>query len=902
MAKARRAAREQRRPPAGSVRREREGAHRAGDFVAWVPAALAAGFVLSGAAGLMHEVVWTRLLGHVFGVSSYAIATVLAAYMGGLAFGSFLAARRTSAIGRPQRAYAALELAIAACAAAIPLALRFVEPVYAALWRSSASSFAASSAVRFALASAILLVPTSMMGATLPVLAEACARRGMRLLTPDRLYTANLAGAVLGAAAAGFAFMPSLGVWGTIAVGCALNAAAGALVWALPEADAATDAAPDERARGAGPGAPARSAASARGSSAADAPSSATLGAAAFASGLLSLGTQVAWNRVLVLVVGSTTYAFTSVLVVYLVALGLGSALATRIAGRAAGRPGSGAALARAIAIAFAASAVLTVVAVWIAGDLPALYHSLYSVTDPRSLGGLVTRGVLSAAIAVFPPVLAAGTILPLVLAAASLPLERGTGAAVGRVYAVNTLGSIAGSLATGFLLVPVFGSQATLLGFGCVAGAGAVALGGPAPRRGVLPFVAAGSAVVAAAALALMPGWNQAVLHLGVFEAGRFGGDITTLRVSDAGQHVIFHREGRTASVVVVEFEDDGVRSMRIDARTNASDGGPDMHTQVLLAQLPFVLGERIEDVLVVGWGSGVTVGSVLASGARSITAVELEPAVVAASELFARVNGEPLRDPRVHLVEDDARHVLLSSQATWDAIVSEPSHPFVAGVASLFTREFFELAARRLRPDGVFVQWVQTYGMPLPAWRSVLATFLETFPEAIAFWVPDSSDVILVGSRAPLARGGAAIAQRWLRLQRELARAGIDRPEHLAAAAALGTRELKAIAAGATPNTDDNMLVEFEAAAGSVAAYRVRPELEAQAGRVSAVLPDGDPWLDDPARRAELVAGFKRVQRNPRRHVALAAAAEAADAAEAESTGADEPAGGGTAPGGAP
>jgi spermidine synthase len=859
---------------------ERQRAYRS-DREPWLVPVLAGAFLVSGAAGLVHEVVWTRLLGHLFGVSSYAIATVLAAYMGGLALGSAWLGGRVDRIRDPRRLYGWLELGVGLYALAVPFLLDLVEPVYGWLWRELRLSFSVFSVLRLMVAGAILLVPTMLLGATLPALAESLARRDGRRLGAEWLYTVNLAGAVLGVALAGFVLMPLLGVWGTVLAGAAINVAVAALVLALPRAPATETALPGDTAsveHGVGGGSPAAATPAAEAAAIASSPDVRTIGrdllACAFVSGVLSLATQVAWNRVLVLIVGSTNYAFSSVLLVYLVSLGLGSALASRLGDRAA-RRGDVAAWARpALATGFLACAGLSAVAVALAGRLPELYQSLYSVSDARSLFGLVVRGVVSTGAIVFPPVLAAGTILPLALIAAGSGRRRGTGAVVGRVYAVNTLGSIVGAILGGFVLVPVIGARATLLALAALAAATGLGL---MLRSADRPPWSAGIAVGASAAVLLaafvLPAWNQTLFHLGIFEAGGYAGDVSRLEVSDAGQRVLFHREGRSASVLVTEYLDDGTRSMRIDARTNASDARGDMPTQILLAQLPILVAPHPEDVFIVGWGSGVTVGAALQAPLRSVTAVELESAVVEASALFRHVNHEPLSDPRVELLEDDARHVLLASDATYDVIISEPPHPFVVGVANLFTQDFYRLAERRLRPDGIIAQWVQTYELSLDTYRSVVATFLSVFPYAIAFVPGTGGDTILVGARSPLVLDLELLQERWRRpeTRAELARAGLARPEHLLATAVLGNQALRSFAEGAPINTDDNMHVEFEAAAGSLVAHRLRPEIEARASGLDELVDDPRAVLESPERREAYVEGLTRLGRDPGRPLGI-------------------------------
>jgi spermidine synthase len=803
--------------------------------------ALAVAFLLSGSAGLIHEVVWSRLLGHVFGATSLAITTVLAAYMGGLALGSWWLGRRSETVIDGRRGYAALEIAIGLSALLVPLVLDAVEPLYAALWRRFHFSFGVFSVLRFAVAGAVLLVPTVLMGATLPILAGYAAGLPARRLAPQWLYTLNLAGAVLGVALAGFVLLPALGMWGTIIVGALLNIVVGAGVLLLPAAMRALPGRPM----------PARTATA-----------DPLLLAIAFASGAVSLATQIAWTRVLSLVVGSTTYAFSAVLLVYLVALGVGSAWASRRGARVA-RVGPD------LAVMHALMALCTVGAVSAVNRLPHWYLGLYDAWTPQGLAGIVAVQVATVFAVLFWPVVCAGTILPLALVGVVPAGTADTGPAVGRVYAINTLGSIAGAMLGGFLLVPWLGSQATLLGVALLGAALAcgLALGARAPRW-LRPAVFAAAALVVAG-VALRPAWNTLALHAGVFEPGRLGEDLV-----DPDERLMYAREGPTASVIVIGRPEE-VRVLVINARANASNTPIDMATQVLLAQIPLLLAPRTDDVFIVGWGSGVTAGAALQAPVRRITAVELEPAVVEASRWFDDVNHHARSDPRVTLFEDDARHILFAAEETYDVIISEPPHPWVAGVANLFTRDFYTLAARRLRPEGVFVQWLQSYEIAFETYRAIVATLQSVFPDVMVFNPPGSSDTILVASRQPLRVDLEALEVRWQRpeTRAELARVGLEGPAQLLAGLAIAPDGVRRLAAGGRINTDDNMYVEFRGPRDTIRdPYETARETLAALTRyhtpVEDALVDPDALLASRDRLGALISALRAAKRPTERY----------------------------------
>ena len=771
--------REERRRAQLARRREQR---RDGSQLGWVAGVLATVFLLSGSAGLVHEVVWVRLMGHLFGATSLAVATVLAAYMGGLALGSYAIGRKMNRLGDRRRVYALLEIGIGLFALFVPLLLQVFEPLYGWMWQRFELSFATLSVLRFVIAGGLLLGPTAMMGATLPVLADYFAglRRGR--LAPQWLYTVNLAGAVFGVALGGFFLMPGLGLWRTIVFGAAVNIAVGLVVLRLPRLPERDELPP-------------------AGTHLESRPSTLLL-AAALLSGIISFAGQVAWTRVLVLVVGSTVYAFSTVLLIYLVALTVGAWCASRWGSRVTR-------LEPYLAGTHLLMALCLVGAVYAVNHLPFWYFGMFGAWSPASLGGIVALNTVIVFVTLILPVLFAGTILPLVMIG-GLPKEaRNTGATIGTLYAINTIGGILGAVLGGFLFIPSFGSQSTLLGV-AVTGAvmGVVFATRAEPRRWLIGWSLAAALVVIAGALT-RPDWDLKPLNAAVFER-RLTYRIDTLTRPTA--NVLYYREGPTATVMVLE--DKNLRSLRINGRPNASDGPNDMSTHTLLAQIPLLLAATADEVLVVGYGSGVSVGSALQAPVEQVTAVELEPAVIESSRFFAHVNHNPLIHPRFHLYQDDVRHILRASEDPYHVIISGPSHPWVTGVASLFTQDFFELAARRLTADGLFAQWLQAYEISPDTYRTILATFQSVFPEVMVFR-STLGDSILLGSRRPILINLADLEARWsaAATRAENARIGLERPEDLLALLYAGPEAVRVFVEGAPINTDDNMHVEFRA-----------------------------------------------------------------------------------------
>jgi spermidine synthase len=790
-------------------------------------------FTVSGASGLVYEVVWLRWLVHLFGATTLAVATILTAFMAGLALGSWLGGRLAARLRAPLRAYGWLEIAIGAWALGLPATLEAIPPVLRWLGATEASSFTALSLARFALAGALLLVPTACMGATLPLLAQAAAprleHRGGRV---GRLYAVNTAGAVLGTAAAGFLLLPRAGVSLTNRLAVIVNLAVGLAALALsawmtrapaaPAAAAAVTPAPPPAAPTPAPP-PDRSLARMA--------TRVALGTV-LASGALAMVYEVAWTRALALVLGSSVYAFTVMLTTFLLGLAGGSWLVARRVDRLA-EPAVALALVQA-GIAVAAFAGLAVL-----GDLPWLFLRLFAWSDGRHDLLLALEFLLSGAL-MLGPALGCGAVFPL---AVRLAGGEAAGRAVGTLYAANTVGAIAGSFAGGFLLVPAVGIRATLLlavllNLAC---AFAVALAVPPRRPALRTAVLAGVPLLCLAVPLLAPAWSAATMSSGVAVYARSLSQLSRREFEARRQRarLLFYDEGLTTTVSV---EADGrAIYLRVNGKTDASTG-VDMPTQVLLGHLPLLLHPAPADAVVIGLGSGISVGSALRHPFRRVTVVELEPAVVTASRFFDGVSGRPLADPRTRLVVNDARNFLLLTRERFDVIVSEPSNPWMTGAASLFTREFFALARERLRPGGVFGQWVQLYSLTPDMLRTIVRTFAAVFPHAAVFQSA-SGDTVLVGSATPLRPDYPALAARLAApaVADDLARVGIRDVADLAARLVLDATDVERFVQTAVLNTDDNAHVEFTAPR-TLYVDAVAENLQRMTGAFQA----GGPWLD--------------------------------------------------------
>jgi spermidine synthase len=769
-------------------------------------------FILSGATGLIYEVLWARMLGLVFGATTLAVSTVLAAFMGGLALGSALAGKLAPKIRKPLSTYGVMEIGIAVYALLVPLLFRWIDHLYALIWQQLHPGYFTFSLWRFLLSGLVLLVPTTLMGATLPVLTVALVRSSDSNCV-TKLYACNLAGAILGTLAAGFVLLPTLGVRTTIAVAAMLNILVGIIAILLQrrtkESSEHHPANPENPAN----------------------PVNSFWYFAALASGFVTISSQVSWTRTLTMIIGSSTYAFSIVVALFLIGLAIGAWLIAR--------KDRSQRLRSAILKVEAITALSLLLSLYVLNQIPSLLINLGLRLHISSWTGLLTLQIFSATLLILAPAVLMGMVMPLVLVWASSDRLRAV-AQVGRSYAVNTIGAIAGAFITGFILIPKTSTRFTLLFAAiCCLVVAAVAYQpsgrDPALKRslamGLIPVFVIVLFIIA-------PPMNLADLSIGAYDSlvrvlaqTREG-----VKEAETGPNVhelLMYEEGPTATVSV--RRDQNTVSMAINGRTNASDSIYDMPTQVMLGQLPLLVAPKIDRGLIIGYATGVTVGAMLQSPVQSVTCVELEPGTIAGSQFFNHVNNRPLDDPRATLIIDDARTFLRVTPDRYDMIVSEPSHPWVPGVANLFTQEFFELGRSRLSDDGIWVQWVQIYQLSTESLRSVLATYHKVFPHVLVFRVgglSNGKDLLLVGSNRPLNLDHLSERLREPRMASELARVDLKSEADIRSWYLCDESKLGPAVAGAKINTDDNMHIEM-----TVPREAFRPSMQTNADWIQAL-----------------------------------------------------------------
>jgi len=764
-------------------------------------------FTLSGAAGLIYEVLWMRMLGLVFGATTIAVSVVLAAFMGGLALGSAVGGKVAGRMARPLRTYAWIEIMIGLYALAVPIAFRALDRLDAALWQQIHPGPFSFALLRFVLAAIVLLIPTALMGATLPVIVAAIRQYGAvapRMIS--RFYGVNLLGAIGGTLVGGFLLLPTFGMRATAWLAAATNLLIGIVALIVSRRRPMPSPTPsenDDSKTRQGPEA----------SGASDPDGRALWFSCAFASGFVTIGMQVIWSRILSMIIGSSTYAFTMVLALFLTGLAIGAWI---VGFRKKTETPS---LRRFVFVVQLLIVFSLFLSFLFTNSVPGLLIRLGFALAINSWHGLLALQALAAMLLVLLPATLMGMIMPLVLVwTAGARAGYATEKLVGHAYALNTVGAISGAIVTTFVLIPT--ATTRLAVFAMVAISLVIAAVAYRPQKPNVDVALVRSLSIGVATVIIIAGvfmWPR--LNLNELSIGAYDSFVRVLAQSRSvpnqpngpnDHQLLMYEEGRTATVSV--RRDWGITSVAINGRTNASDAD-DMPTQIMLGQLGVLVSPRTDTALIVGFATGVTAGAVLRSPVQAVECVELEPAAISSARFFDHVNNHPLSDSRLRMIVDDARTYLRVNPKKYDLIISEPSHPWVPGVANLFTREFFAIGRERLQDDGMFVQWLQIYQLSNESLRSVLATFHQAFPHVAVFRVGGAAkgkDLILLGSRQPIDLNRITERLNDGGSQAELKRIGLASAEDVREWFVCDETRLGPAVAGATINTDDNMHVE--------------------------------------------------------------------------------------------
>jgi spermidine synthase len=786
-------------------------------------------FALSGAAGLVYELVWFQLLRLTIGVNAQSLGVLLACYMGGLFIGSLAYARVIPRSWHPLRTYAMLELLIAVCGLILPTALAGVRTWYL----SHAGDPQTATLLRSLRCVALLAPPTILMGATLPALARWVRTDEAQAARIGRLYAANTLGAVVGVFATAFVLLPQIEIVWTNRVAVGLNVLVALLAMTLrgtyAPAGEETPALAEERGESRLP-----------------------VYLAYALNGVAALAFEVVWSRLLAMSFAATVYAFAMVLGVFLLALGIGGAIGSAIAARTDNPRRSLATVQLAIVLAVSGTA-------WLVPFMSLRMVSLDRGPDAGPAVWMATN-LVRTFVVVFPGALLWGMSFP--LAVASLGRNLADAARpVGRLYAFNTVGAVLGSLGTSFVLFPRVGSDtatAQLVLIPLVAG---LLLLLPRRTPGIVPALLAIAVVVVAmaapwpselneaartawrrwepanityilgipaclgiAALLINKvrgGWAMVAAPIGLVIAGMtavpvqlymLGRHYATSPHTREFAEVLLFEEGALEPVVV--FRDmHGTVQVSINSKICASSKLGDMQTQRLLGLIPVLFAKDPAQSLVVGLGAGVTAGAVtISDDVKSVDIVELERKIALAARQFAEFNHDVLSSPKVNLMFNDGRHYIATTEIPYGVITSDPVDPWMAGAAALYTAEHFATCRDKLAEGGLFMQWVGMYELDRDGMRSILAAFAEAFPNG-TFWITPM-DILLVGGREPLRIDVNALREQFERepaVANALAEVGLPTVEDLLACYLCSCQDMADLLAGAPVNRDGNLYVQF-------------------------------------------------------------------------------------------
>ncbi|MBI1292267.1 hypothetical protein GC173_13675 [bacterium] len=703
-------------------------------------------FFLSGVAGLVYQVVWAKYLALHVGSTGMSHLIVLSTFMGGLALGSFLLGRLVDRVKAPVMLFVGLELGIALFAGVL------LEPLLE-LSRWSFVSLARSSGVqasslwlvvgKVAACVTVLLIPTILMGGTLPAMSRHVVQ-SLSGVGPQIswLYFVNSLGAVVGCLLAGFYLISAVGLQLSVMTAAVLNVTAAlmAVVGARLARESRASALPadTEDREESDAGVSARTF------------SLVILGCAGL-SGAVSMMYEVAWIRLLTLVLGSSTYSFSLMLAAFILGLSIGGALLSLKKTR------------RGYTVIFGACEIAVGLTILLSIPfyvrLPYWFNQVASslAREPETFGIYQGAQFLMCALVMLVPTILQGVTFP---AATKLLANSvsGLGGRVGLVLAVNTVGTVLGTLFAGLVGLPLLGIQGTLelaILTNCALGAVILMVAAPGHWKSRTMIAAAVACVVVGGWYALSRDvWNREVMLSASYRARERWDSFRQLELSVSHRETVFYRDGLDATVAVQDEPDQfGTDRMlvingKVDASTSVAG---DLLTQKMLSHLPLLTHPNPKRVLIIGLGSGATVGAVLPyKEVEKIDFVEISRDIIDVSPMFESVNGRYWEDPRVTAYCEDAKTFLQLQDEPYDVIISEPTNPWISGVAGVFSTEFYEECSRRLAPGGLFVQWIQTYEMEDHVVYSMIETMTGTFPCYTA-WNPLRTDTIFMASHEP-------------------------------------------------------------------------------------------------------------------------------------------------------
>ena len=766
-------------------------------------------FFLSGAAALVYQVVWVRALTLVFGGSHLAITAVLTVFMAGLAIGGFVVGTRADRVIRPLRLYGLLELGIAGSALVFAGLMRLYPALYSILAQGRDDAGVYLTALRLLFSAVALIVPTVLMGGTLPVLSRFIAHQPELLRSRlSLLYGFNTLGAVFGAILAGFVLLRLYTVSTTLYVAVATNVVIGVLSLLLARRVGAPDT--EHEPVGATPLLPPQDQ---------EAPPVRLILWGIALSGFCALGYEVLWTRVLTLGVGASVYGFTIILAAFLTGIAFGSkiyGLAVRL-WRLPIMPASRTFVWFGVTqVLIGITALLVTVYLRdVAANAVRLQH-FFVGSAPLPFQARVWSGFALAFFYMVVPALFMGAAFPIAGDAVARQRRR-VGRAVGDVLAANTVGAILGAAVSGLVLIRLFGIERSLQILSLLnIGTGAVVLASLRKPRWLLA-AAAIATLGTIAFLAVSPDaarlWDRK--YFAIYRSNQPQAFATPEMVREAAENtdVLYYSEGAESIVSVIQVKG-GERAFITNGRVEAATHLQAQQLQLTLGHLPMLLHRDPKDVLVVGLGSGMTAGATsVHRDVDRVTLVEIEPRVVGVARAFEDYNHHVLDSPKLTTVFNDGRNFLLTTKRTFDVITADPIHPWFRGAGSLYSSEYFRLAAAHLKPGGVIAQWLPLYELQTRDVASVVKTFQQHFPHTM-LWLTHY-DAVIVGSNSPFVIDEREVDRRIAEpaVAADLKRVLMGSSADLLSYFAMGTGGMQRLAAVGTVNTDDRPYLEYSA-----------------------------------------------------------------------------------------
>ncbi|RJQ49024.1 MAG: spermidine synthase [Nitrospiraceae bacterium] len=772
-------------------------------------------FFFSGAAALVYEVVWVRALTLIFGGSHLSVTTVLSVFMGGLALGSYVIGRYGDRIKNPLRLYGILELGIALSAVICAILVKFYPTFYIAIVQSRDLSPPYLSFIRVAFSVVALILPTTLMGGTLPVLSRLVAGQAGSLGRHlSFLYGINTLGAVVGTIGAGFVLLRFYSASTALTVAILTNTAVGIVSFSLSGRFSRFKR-PESSGLMTHPSLPQSGFAGTAAS-----PFSYRLVLMGIGiSGFCALGYEVLWTRMLTIVIGASVYGFTIMLAAFLTGIALGS--------KAYGITeklfqNSKTTVPRLIAGFGAVQAFIGITALAVTfsmRDLPSVSIELKSYFAGIFEEAFAARQWSNLALAFLYMVIPAffmGIAFPLA-GRINGEFRKRAASAVGEVLAFNTVGAIPGAALSGYVMAYLLTIEQSLQIFVAVnIGLGALIITSTAKYR-IMSWGAGAATIVALIAIAVYPGtfslWNRdyfAIFRVNQPEVFR-SRDLVQEALENT--EVLYYAEGVEAIVSSIKIKG-GVQSFITNGRVEASSNFGDQQVQYTLGHLPMLLSRDPKKVLVVGLGSGMTISAAsVHPEAEKITLVELEPRMLGVAQTFKEYNHDVLINPKLKIIFNDGRNFLLTTKEKFDVITADPIHPWFRGAGYLYTDEYFQIASQHLNEGGVMCQWLPIYELTEKDLRSVVRTFTMNFPYAmlwLTYW-----DSVIVGSNTPFRIDEPELQRKIDKpaVAVDLERVNMGNARDLLSYFLMGTRGMQAFGEGGLLNTDDNLYLEFSA-----------------------------------------------------------------------------------------